>query len=271
MNEVHNCTTWREILNFPLGNRNAKPRTQGLTMVIDKGLGLGETKDLLHLCAEYIDFIKLGFGTSALYTKDLLEEKINLVKSFGIDIYPGGTFLEVAMLQDKLWEYLNMSKSLGFTAIEVSDGTITISNEVRERAISMAAEMGFKVLTEVGKKDNQDNVPLHEIIKLIKKDLYDGAYRVILEGRESGINVGLYDERGEFIQDELEELLSAISDPQLLIWEAPQKEQQQELIIRFGSNVNLGNIPPHEVLAVEALRVGLRADTLKACLDHKIS
>ncbi|MGB9826758.1 MAG: phosphosulfolactate synthase, partial [Desulfofundulus sp.] len=153
-----------------------------------------------------------------------------------------------------------------FTAIEVSDGTITLPPEIREKAITRAAELGFKVLTEVGKKNGEHHSVQH-LVEQIRLDLQHGAYRVILEGRESGINVGLYDGQGQFIHEELEELLYGIGDPRVLIWEAPRKNQQEELILRFGPNVNLGNIPPHEVLAVEALRVGLRADTLKAILE----
>ncbi len=267
MNERGGTRTWQAFLNFPLGNRLVKPRQQGLTMIIDKGLGLVETKDLLHVCGQYIDFFKLGFGTPALYAPEVLEEKIHLVKSFGIDIYPGGTFFEVAILQEKIEEYLYLARTFGFTAIEVSDGTITMSSEVREKAIARAADLGFKVLTEVGKKDGGHHSIQH-LVEQIRRDFQHGAYRVILEGRESGINVGLYDDQGRFIQEELDELLSGIGDPRVLIWEAPRKNQQQELILRFGPNVNLGNIPPHEVLAVEALRVGLRADTLKTTLER---
>lgn len=266
MHEQETTGTWQEFIQFPLGQRMLKPRQQGLTMIIDKGLGLVETKDLLHVCGQYIDFFKLGFGTAALYTPEVLEEKIHLVKSFAVDIYPGGTFLEVAILQEKLEEYLYMARSQGFTAIEVSDGTITMSDEVREKAIASAAEMGFKVLTEVGKKDRHCSV--HELFRQIRRDLQNGAYRVILEGRESGLNVGIYDERGKFIQEDFEELIAAVGDPRVLIWEAPLKDQQQELIVRFGPNVNLGNISPQEVLALEALRAGLRADTLKAAVDR---
>ncbi|MCL6447454.1 MAG: phosphosulfolactate synthase [Armatimonadetes bacterium] len=261
--------TWKEILSFPLGNRQEKPREQGLTMIIDKGLGLGETRDLLHLCSQYIDFFKLGFGTSALYTPEILAEKIQLVKSFGVEIYPGGTFLEVAILQNRLAEYLHLARELGFTAIEVSDGTITLDSEVREKAIAMAAGLGFLVLTEVGKKDREERRTPHQLARQIKEDLDNGAYRVILEGRDSGINAGIYNEQGRFLECELEELLSAIDDHRFLIWEAPLKSQQQELILRFGPDVNLGNIPPHDVMALEALRVGLRADTLKTVLDCK--
>ncbi|HHW45096.1 phosphosulfolactate synthase [Desulfofundulus thermobenzoicus] len=256
--------SWPDFLQFPLGRRMPKPRQQGLTMIIDKGLGLAETKDILHVCGQYIDFYKLGFGTAALYAPEVLEEKVQLVKSFAMDVYPGGTFLEVAIIQEKLEEFLYLARHLGFTAIEVSDGTINMSDEVRDRAIATAAGMGFKVLTEVGKKDI--HCPIQEIIRQIHRDLQNGAYRVIMEGRESGMNVGIYDEKGQFIRDDFEELMAAIGDPRVLIWEAPLKDQQQELILRFGPNVNLGNIPPREVLAVEALRVGLRADTFKATL-----
>ncbi|WP_031516128.1 phosphosulfolactate synthase [Desulfofalx alkaliphila] len=258
---VTNC--WLNILNFPLDGRSCKPRNDGLTMVIDKGMGLDETRDLLNLGGQYIDFLKLGFGTSALYAGDVLEEKINLVRSYGIDIYPGGTFFEVAVLQNKLEQYLETVKKLGFTAVEISDGTVDISAETRKRAINMAAEKELIVLTEVGKKDPRTRSPLSDLIRQVLSDLKYGAAKVIVEGRESGKGVGLYDSMGQLIVSEMEELITTLPDPSVLIWEAPIKEQQQELLLRFGSNVNLGNINAHEVLALEALRVGLRADTLK--------
>lgn len=263
MNGGAPAKTWREILSFPLGNRQKKPRKYGLTMIIDKGLGLGETRDLLHLCSEYIDFLKLGFGTCALYAPEILEEKIQLVKSFNVDIYPGGTFLEVAVLQDRLEDYLFLAKGLGFTAIEISDGTITMDSEVREKAILTAIRLDFKVLTEVGKKNHTEHYSPRQLAKQIEHDLGNGAYRVILEGRDSGTNAGIYDGQGCLIRHEMEELLEKVDDHRLLIWEAPLKTQQQELILQLGPDVSLGNIPPHEVLALEALRVGLRSDTLK--------
>lgn len=260
---------WQELLQFPLGDRFSKPRTNGLTMIIDKGLGLGETRDLLNLAGDYIDFFKLGFGTSALYYNEVLEEKIHLVSSRGVHIYPGGTFLEVAILQDKLRQYLAMARDFGFTAIEVSDGTIDLDLKTRAEAITTAAEMGFKVLSEVGKKDPNDEFEIKEIVQLVNHDLNYGASHVIVEGRESGKAVGLYDKEGNLILSDLEELVHSIGDATRLIWEAPIKEQQQELVIRFGPNVNIGNVNPHEVLALEALRVGLRADTLKSVLQRK--
>ncbi|MBO8136552.1 MAG: phosphosulfolactate synthase [Desulfotomaculum sp.] len=267
MSSRYTSNSWLNILKFPLGNRTAKPRNTGLTMIIDKGLGLGETRDLLNLAGEYIDYIKLGFGTSAFYAGEILEEKIDLVRSYNIEIYPGGTFLEVAVLQDKLEKYLDTVKILGFTAVEISDGTVAIDSNTRCRAISMAAEKGLNVLSEVGKKDPKYRTPLSELIKQVINDLEYGSQKVIVEGRESGVAVGLYDSQGKIIKTEMEELVSAVPDPSILIWEAPMKEQQQDLILRFGPNVNLGNINAHEVLALEALRVGLRADTLKSVCD----
>ena len=138
-------------------------------MVIDKGLGLGGLKDLLMTAGDYIDFIKLGFGTPALYSGTLLEEKISLTKSFGVDIYPGGTFLEIAVLQNKLLEYIRTAGRIGFTAIEVSAGTIELSPEVRASAISEARNLGLKVLTEVGKKIPGNKVSVAGYIERISK------------------------------------------------------------------------------------------------------
>lgn len=268
MSATNNSSGWRDVIAFPLGERAAKPRHRGLTMVMDKGLGTGETQDLLRVNSQYIDFIKLGFGTPALYADGILEEKIHLACSYGIYIYPGGTFFEIALWQDKLGEYLDKCKSLGFTAIEVSDGTINICREVRARAISMAADRGFLVLTEVGKKNSGPAVPVLSLAEQASVDLQSGAFKVIMEGRECGLNVGLYDAKGKLSGGDMELLLEYIGDPDRIIWEAPLKSQQQDLITRFGSDVNLGNIHPQEVLALEALRLGLRADTLQLVVDE---
>lgn len=260
---------WNEILEFPLAGRTCKPRDTGLTMVIDKGLGLIETKELLEMAAGHIDFIKLGFGTSALYSNHILREKIKLVKSYGVDIYPGGTFLEVAVSQGKLDAYLQKSKELGYTFMEVSDGTIDMSPELRAECISKAQRWGFRVISEVGKKDARDTVASTQIHKQIKADLEQGVYKVIVEGRESGKGVVIYDQDGLIKEQELEEMLKIIPSLDCILWEAPLKNQQQELIMRFGSNVNLGNVAPGDILAVEALRVGLRGDTLRVALHAK--
>ncbi len=259
---------WTDLISFPLGNRLSYPRQQGLTMILDKGLGIQETQDLLNSAGQYVDLVKLGFGTTALYSSRILEEKIHLVRQYEVDIYPGGTFLEVALMQNKLKQFLQLAREMGFTCIEVSDGTINLPVELRWQAITLAAEAGFKVLSEVGKK-LEENLSVEKMLRLIEKDLYYGADKVILEGRESGISVGLYDQQGNFRLNDLDLLISKLTSPEKILWEAPQKDQQLELINRFGPNVNLGNIAPADVLALEALRVGLRADTFKTALEQK--
>lgn len=257
---------WMELLKFPLQGRSQKPRQKGLTMILDKGLGVEETRGLLQTAGAYIDMIKLGFGTSALYPQKILQEKIRLARDYDVDIYPGGTFLEIALLQHKLNEFLAMAKTMGYTAIEVSDGTVNISPEVRAGAVARAASRGFKVFTEIGKKNPLDRVPVEKSLEQIHADMRNGASKIIVEGRETGRNTGLYDREGHLDRDHVSLILSAVDRPDRLIWEAPLKDQQQELIMDFGPDVNMGNIPPSEVISLEALRVGLRGDTLRSTL-----
>lgn len=259
---------WREMVAFPLTGRSKKPRGKGLTMVLDKGLGLGETKDLLDIAGDHVDLIKLGFGTSALYSDGILQEKIHLIRRYGIDIYPGGTFLEIAIAQGRLLPFLETAKKLGFTAVEVSDGTLFLDVQMRRKAVSLAAEMGFKVLTEVGKKQARGQENCLDLARQARVDLQAGASWVIIEGREFGRDVTLYDAQGRIRDESFALFLEYIADQDLLIWEAPLKDQQQELILRLGPDVNLGNVPPQEILSLEALRVGLRGDTLRYCYQE---
>jgi phosphosulfolactate synthase len=147
--------------------------------------------------------------------------------------------------------------------IEISDGTISIDLATRKAIILQALEMDFKVITEVGKKDPKEALPIALVHQLIKKDLKCGAFKVIIEAREAGKGVGIFDQTGKIKQDEVDNIIAGVEDVDHLVWEAPIKNQQQELIIQFGNNVNLGNVPADEVLALEALRQGLRGDTLK--------
>lgn len=259
---------WTGVIESPISHRSLKPRQVGLTMVIDKGLGLNQSQDLISTAGDYIDLIKLTFGTSAFYDYDLLKKKIELFKKAQILIMPGGTFLEVALWQNRLEAYLERAQELGFSAIEVSDGTLDISPAVRQRVIQSCLEKGFVVISEVGKKDPKESPPLSILIDQAQKDLAAGVFKVIIEAREAGRGVGIFDEEGKTKMDEVEKIVDAIGHPDVLIWEAPLKNQQQDLILRFGCNVNLGNIPPEEVLALEALRQGLRGDTLKRAVKE---
>lgn len=257
---------WDGVCPFPLLGRTAKVRERGVTMVIDKGLGLAATADLLELGGPYVDLLKLAFGTTAFYSEALLRRKLQLAAAAGVLVYPGGTFLEVAVVQGKGREFVEQAAALGFPAIEVSDGTIQMSTHTRYLLMDIARRLGLRVLSEVGKKHPADRVPRSNIREQIAADLRHGAWKVIVEGRESGKGVVIYRDDGSIDESEMEGIAEAVEDQAQLIWEAPLKSQQQDLILRFGTNVNLGNIYAEDVLSLEALRVGLRGDTLRAAI-----
>jgi phosphosulfolactate synthase len=253
---------WEELLAPPLKGRELKPRNSGITMLIDKGLTIHETGDLLSLDAPFIDFIKLTFGTAALYPKIVLADKIQAVKDFDVFIYPGGTFFEIALWQGKRDAYFQSLIDFGFEWVEISDGTLIISPEERSLAIRRAKDSGLRVITEVGKKDTANQPGEILLAATARQDLEDGAEWVIMEGRESGKGIGVFDTQGEVVIDKLNRFSNQINT-QKIIWEAPLKAQQALLINKFGPNVNLGNIPPAEIMALEALRRGYRSDTWK--------
>ncbi len=232
-------------------------------MVIDKGLGVEATRDLLRMAADHIDFWKLGFGTPLVYSKRELLRKIRIVKEHQIDIYPGGTLLEIAFWQGKGSEFIARAADLGFTAIEVSEGTIDLDPRDRQRLISEASRRGLRVLSELGKKDSARDLNVKDVPRLVRMDLEHGAEWVIIEGRDSGVGVGVYDEAGRARSELFETIVAEVDQPDRLIWEAPQVKQQQEWLLRFGPNVNLGNIQPQDVISLEAMRQGLRGDTLR--------
>ena len=201
---------WEGIVDPPVQTRvNAKPRATGYTMVLDKGLGMHATADLMQMAAHVIDSLKLTFGTSAFYEEDVLRQKIALVQDAGVDIYPGGTFLEAAVAQGKTAEYISRARELGFNTIEVSDGTIEMDAATRSDIVKRAKDAGFKVLTEVGKKDPKDAIETTTMHEQIAADLAQGAYKVIVEARESGHGVGIFDSGGDVQTDMVEKILAA--------------------------------------------------------------
>lgn len=254
---------WENAIQIPGKGRTTKPRSAGVTMVIDKGMGMHRIEDLIECACDYVDIIKLTFGTSAFYEKEFLIKKNRAIISANIEVMPGGTFLEVAVWQNRLEYYLDKAKELEFSAVEISDGTVEIDLNTRKKAIKKALDRGFKVITEVGKKDPSEILPVAFIHKLIESDIQAGAFKVIIEAREAGKGVGIFDKEGKIKDEELHNIIAGVEDCNNLIWEAPIKSQQQDLIIRWGPNVNLGNIPPDEILALEALRQSVRGDTLK--------
>lgn len=246
--------------------RGPKPRAGGLTHVLDKGSPVREVEALLSVSADSIDLWKLGWGTA--YLDPGVEEKIPLLARHDIRACVGGTLLEASWLQGKASECLDWAEEAGFPCVEVSNGAVGMSIEEKHRLIR-AASGRFVVVSEVGSKDPEAPVSPHAWADEVTADLEAGAEWVLTEGRESG-TVGLYTPEGEVREDVLEAVTRAAPPPRL-IFEAPRKSQQAWLIRRFGPDVNLGNIRLDEVLGVEALRLGLRADTIKAPGDEATS
>jgi phosphosulfolactate synthase len=253
---------WGNVIEDLFEGRAQPPRECGLTMVIDKGWGLTFTYDLMEGCGDYIDHWKCTFGTSTFVPADVLSRKLRHLNARSILTYPGGTLLEVALVQGKCRAFMQRARDLGFKAVEISDGTIPLPAFRRRNAIRCALDHGLTVITEVGKKDPAQQPGALEMADQALQDLEWGARWVTVEARESGQGVGIYDDYG-VVRPELIAALCERMEHQAgyLIWEAPQKNQQTYLIKHFGPNANLGNIPPDEVLALEALRVGLRFET----------
>jgi phosphosulfolactate synthase len=252
-------------MNFNLSqipHRNPKPRLSGLTMVMDKGLSVEESKSFLSVAHPHVDIIKLGFGTA--YVTSNLEEKLEVFRSYGIPIYFGGTLFEAFLIRDQLEDYLEICKKYGVTYIEVSDGSVDIPHKEKCSYIERLTQHGI-VLSEVGSKDAAHIIPPYKWIELMRAELSAGASYVIAEAREGG-NVGIYRGSGEVREGLVQEILTQIPGEKI-IWEAPQKEQQLYFIELLGCNVNLGNIAPTEVIPLEAMRVGLRGDTFHLFLD----
>lgn len=246
------------------GRITTKPRQQGQTMVLDRCQGLNDTEDLLALSGDYIDLIKLSFGTSVFVDETLLRRKIELVRAHQIEIYPGGTLMEIALFQGVYPQFVRRAKALGFTALEVSDGSITVPRSVREDCIKQALDAGLKVISEVGKKDPDLRIPPAALAEQILADLALGAEKVIVEAREAGRGIGIYDEEGRLRADEMATILTYLGQHQdNVMWEAPLSSQQSALILRGGPNVNLGNVKPNDVLGLEAMRCGLRFETFR--------
>lgn len=248
--------------------RTAGPREHGMTMIIDTGLGVAATADLLEVAGDYIDVWKLSFGTSVFVRPSVLERKLELINSKNILSCPGGTLMEAAILQHPSHAYMRRAVDVGFKAVEISDGTIEMSAFQRKTAIDAALSAGLVTITEVGKKDPKAQPSMRALAEQARRDLEWGARWVVVEGRESGTCVGPYDDEGNIDVASLEVFAQVLGDQvDRVIWEAPLKHQQTVLIDRFGLNVGLGNIPPDRVLALEALRLGLRFETLKPLAD----
>jgi phosphosulfolactate synthase len=253
----------KELFNLSqLPDRSSKPRNNGITMVMDKGLSLQEVENFLENGSHYTDIIKLGFGTSVFTNK--LQDKINLYKSANIPVYLGGTLFEAYIVRNQFDDYVKLIEKLGITHIEVSDGSLDMNHDVKCNYINTLAK-NFTVLSEVGSKDAEKIIPPYEWIEQMETELQAGAWKVIGEARESG-TVGIFRGTGEVRSGLVAEIIRKIPQ-ESVIWEAPKKEQQVWFIQLYGSNVNLGNIAPNEIIPLETLRMGLRGDSFHFFLN----
>jgi len=246
------------LAGFDLG---LPPRQAGLTHVMDKGLGPRAVEDLLETAGDFIDIVKLGWGTG--YVTRNLERKLELYRAAGKAVVCGGTFLEAVWAKGKMDEYRRWLTEHGFTHVEISDGAIEFP---RERKLEVIADFArdFTVLSEVGSKDAEVVFAPYQWVEWIKEELEAGAWKVITEARESG-TAGIFRPTGEMRTGLVDEIVHEV-DFHDLVFEAPTKAAQAWFIKQLGPGVNLGNIPPEEVIPLETLRLGLRADTLKEVL-----
>jgi phosphosulfolactate synthase len=245
-----------------LPGRACKPRTSGITMLIDGGIPPSYFADLVESAAEYIDFVKFGWGTSVVTSS--LDAKIDVLRGNDVQFYFGGTLFEKYVLQGRFDDFRQYCQEYSCQHVEVSNGTISLSNSEKASYIRKLAG-DFTVISEVGFKDadRSQQLPPSAWIEFIHEDLAAGASLVTLEARESGRS-GICRPDGALRFGLIEDVLSAGISPQRLLFEAPTTALQAYFVTRIGPDVNLGNIPAQAVIGLETLRLGLRADTLTA-------
>ncbi len=253
----------KKILPF-IPERQDKPRNSGITMVMDKGLSIREAEDFMSVGSEYTDYVKLGFGTSLITPG--LKEKIRIYKEAGVVPYFGGTLFEAFIIRHMFDEFVGYLDEYEIDLVEVSDGSYDIEHPRKLDFINRLARRG-SVISEVGSKKKEIVYSPDEWVAMMRSELDAGSKKVIAEARESG-TTGIYNEDGSINN----KIINAISENVKLenvIWEAPLKSQQAWFIKHFGHDVNLGNIPPNEIIPLESLRLGLRGDTFFQFLPKK--
>ena len=246
-------------MNFKLPyipERPVKPRQKGVTMMMDKGLSLKETENFIDASGHLTDVVKFGFGTS--YVTNNFQEKINLYKSAGIQPYLGGTLFEAFYARGMFEDYIRLLDKFNLDLAEISDGSIIMNHNEKCELIHRLAKTRT-VMSEVGSKDSGIIVSPTKWVKMMSTELEAGSWKVIAEGREAG-NVGVFRPNGTAHTYLINKIIAKV-DPNDILWEAPQKNQQVWFIKLFGENVNLGNIGPNDMIPLECLRLGLRGDT----------
>lgn len=245
-----------------LPRRSAKPREQGITHVLDRGLSVAEVDGLMEVAGDFVDFVKLGWGT-ALVTGNLAD-KLARYRDHGVPVVLGGTLTELSIAQGRIEGLVAYMREHEIRHVEISDGTIVLPHADKLALIERLAGE-FTVFSEVGSKDDTKIMAPYRWVEQIEAELEAGSWRVIAEARESG-NAGIYRADGEVRMGLIDEIAHAV-DFHRLVFEAPRKEQQVWFLRRFGPEVNLGNIAPTDVLSLETLRLGLRSDTAATGLE----
>jgi phosphosulfolactate synthase len=239
-----------------LPNRTTKPRSKGLTMMMDKGLSIGQVKEFITTNSEYTDIVKLGFGSSIITPN--IKKKIKLYQAENILVYAGGTLFEAFAIRNQIDDYKKYLNDLGLQMLEVSDGSIDMDHEKKCEYINNLSK-DFKVVSEVGSKYENQQENTKKWKGWIKEELKSGSWKVITEARESG-SVGIFDSESNTKEALISEITDSINHSNI-IWETPKKIQQVWFINKLGQNVNLGNIAFNDIIPLECLRLGLRADT----------
>jgi phosphosulfolactate synthase len=245
--------------------RDAKPRSKGVTMVMDKGLSLKEAENMVDSSGHLTDLVKLGFGTS--YITRNLEEKLKLYKDAGLKTYFGGTLFEAFIVRGMFKDYIKLMDKFKLEVVEVSDGSIEMDHGKKCEYIHELSKR-FTVVSEVGSKEEGIIIHPNKWTSMMQKEIEAGSWKVIAEARESG-NVGIYRANGSAHTMLINKILNKVPQDSIM-WEAPQKSQQTWFIKLLGANVNLGNIAPNDVISLETLRLGLRGDTFFHFLPTKL-
>lgn len=247
-------------------SRSTRPREEGVTMVMDKGLSMRQAEDLIEVSGELVDLVKLGFGTSMVTPR--LKEKVKLYQNAGMRVYLGGTLFEAFVARGLVKDYRKLVDQLGLDTVEVSDGSINMPAKEKCKYITDLAKH-YTVLSEVGSKESGILISPAKWVSMMRTELDAGSWKVIAEARESG-TVGIYRPSGHAHTALVNRILAKVAAKDIL-WEAPQKPQQVWFIKQLGANVNLGNISPDEVIALETLRLGLRGDTFFQYLPEEVA
>ncbi len=262
MDQAHSTHPALQLLE-ELPQRFAKPRSAGLTMVMDKGLSFADAESFIENASPFTDFVKFGWSTGLFNRR--LKDKIKLYKDADIRCYLGGTLFEIYAVRQQVTEFKLLVESLELDTVEISDGSLDMPHD-RKCEFIADFRRDFNVLSEVGSKDADKIIAPYRWIAMMKAELSAGSELVIAEAREAG-NVGIFRSTGEVRSGLVEEILTQIPSEKIL-WEAPNKAQQTWFIRMQGANVSLGNIAPSEVIPLETLRLGLRSDTFEKFLGR---